>query len=334
MDAIFDTSHFRGSMGDALSDTLGTLVSLKKTAVARTSVDGDAFTPTDSDGRQKGVERNDAITNLTLLSSSPNSVCTCLETALPPPPSIGGGPADLVKVGQGIHTISGFGSSKKNQDPIDSKSSKNNSSNASKTAEGCSSLSTVNAVPSHCLRTSNECRPSHRQYSHGMPLRPCLQPSTKSLPTENESIHLGCRSDKSAKRNVSFSSLEIRSYGVTLGDAPTARGPPVSLGWDYDAGGIREYDVDHYETYRAAEAPRRSVAELSISPMDRYWLLVNEAGCRRDEIQRAMNDAKRVLRQRERTRKGVKLRFVPPMEEVLEKATRRLSFGKKSDLKP
>ena len=33
------------------------------------------------------------------------------------------------------------------------------------------------------------------------------------------------------RRNVSFGSLEIRSYPVTLGDAPTTNGPPVQLDW-------------------------------------------------------------------------------------------------------
>ena len=33
------------------------------------------------------------------------------------------------------------------------------------------------------------------------------------------------------RRNVSFGSIEIRSYPVTLGDAPTTNGPPVQLDW-------------------------------------------------------------------------------------------------------
>ena len=47
------------------------------------------------------------------------------------------------------------------------------------------------------------------------------------------------------KRNVSFSSLEIRSYNVTLGDAPTASGPPVTLSWEYNPTS-ESYDVDRY----------------------------------------------------------------------------------------
>ena len=148
---------------------------------------------------------------------------------------------------------------------------------------------------------------------------------------EDDSHHsmASCRSNNSLKSNVSFSSLEIRSYNVILGDAPTARGPPISLGWEYNAIDTKEYDVDQYETSRAA---RRSMAEMAISPMDRQWLLMNVAGCRRSEIKQAMKEAQGAMRQREKTKRGVKLGFVQPLEEAIEKARRRFAFGKKSPL--
>ena len=124
------------------------------------------------------------------------------------------------------------------------------------------------------------------------------------------------------KRNVSFSSLEIRSYRITLGDAPTAHGPAVGLDWEYDLGATEEHRVDDYEADRADR--RRSRGEMRMPPAHRQWLLMREAGCTREEIQAATEEARRVARGREKTARGVKLGFVQPMEMAMESTKRRI----------
>ena len=121
------------------------------------------------------------------------------------------------------------------------------------------------------------------------------------------------------KRNVSFSNLEIRSYDVTLGDAPTQNGPPISLDWNYDPDATEEFDIDHYENIR--HYTRRSRSEMVMPPSYRQYLLMREAGFNRNEIRNAMEEAKRTARQRERTVRGLKWQ---PAEEMVEKARRKL----------
>jgi len=143
----------------------------------------------------------------------------------------------------------------------------------------------------------------------------------------DDSIHSAQSNSNNMKRNVSFSSLEIRTYNVTLGDAPTSNGPPVSLGWDYDPDATVEQSIDHYENYRA-EAPRRNKHEMLMPAAHREYLLMREAGFSRGEIKVAMYEAQRTAKQREKTLKGVML-GLQPVQEVLEKTKRRLAFGKK-----
>lgn len=126
-------------------------------------------------------------------------------------------------------------------------------------------------------------------------------------------------STKPMKRNVSFTSLEIRSYNITLGDAPTLNGPPISLDWDHSA--PETHRIDAYEEARTDH--RRSKHEMLMPPSHRRYLLMREAGFTRGEIQKAVEEAKRVAENRRRTRKNVKLQ---PVEEILESGKRK--FGR------
>jgi len=192
-------------------------------------------------------------------------------------------------------------------------------------------LSSAPAVPDSCFTTSNDRRPSRRSRRPGTPLRSSLKSSLKSASSEvlgDESLRSSIRSTDTTKSVVSFASLEIRAYRVTLGDQPTAHGPPVSLGWDYDASDTREYDVERYEAHRASAVPRRRPTELLLSAEDREGLL-EEAGFGPGELRRAAEEAKGVLRQREKSRKAAKKKFVEP--RVLWERTRRtFSLGKKT----
>eukprot|EP00581_Thalassiosira_minuscula_P030754 CAMPEP_0183764932 /NCGR_PEP_ID=MMETSP0739-20130205/10608_1 /TAXON_ID=385413 /ORGANISM="Thalassiosira miniscula, Strain CCMP1093" /LENGTH=429 /DNA_ID=CAMNT_0026003531 /DNA_START=332 /DNA_END=1621 /DNA_ORIENTATION=+ len=235
---------------------------------------------------------------------------------------------------QDIHTISEEGDadvSSKTQNKIDKKSivpSEKKVDEATTTSSTTPST-TIAALANHTLR-----RPSRRASPCGMPLRSSLKGSSNNLRgsgTSQSSIASGQSAESSKsnnmKRNVSFSSLEIRSYNVTLGDAPTSNGPAVSLDWEYDPSATASYCIDKYEEFRTDEAPRRSKQEMIMPPMHRQYLLMREAGFTRSQIQQAMEEAKRVARGRQKTVRNVRL-GITPVEEKLEKAKRKI-FGKK-----
>ncbi|KAL3805614.1 hypothetical protein HJC23_005858 [Cyclotella cryptica] len=125
--------------------------------------------------------------------------------------------------------------------------------------------------------------------------------------------------------NVAFSSLEIRSYNITLGDAPSSTGPPISLDWGYDPTSTATYDVDYYESYRSNEAPRRTKSELLMPASHRRELLMSEAGCTRVQIDQALMEARKVVKARNTTRKNLAWQ---PMQEALENTKRTLGKWK------
>jgi len=126
------------------------------------------------------------------------------------------------------------------------------------------------------------------------------------------------------RRNVSFTSLEIRSYNVTLGNTPTQNGPPVSLDWEYDPAATQEHCIEEYEADRAGN--RHQKHEMRMPKFHREYLLMHEAGFSGGEIKNAMEEARRCARQREKTaRRSIKFQ---PAEEAFEKAKSALSVKK------
>ena len=146
-----------------------------------------------------------------------------------------------------------------------------------------------------------------------------LRSSLKSL--DGESVDFD--SPGRLPRNVSFSSIEIRSYERTMGDAPTTHGIPVQLDWKYDPD-AEEYSVDDYESYRE-DVPRRDNVEMHMPARHREYLLMRECGFSRGEIKAQMELVKKAAMDRKKTISTLKYQ---PMEEKLEK-TRRM-FGKLS----
>lgn len=115
-------------------------------------------------------------------------------------------------------------------------------------------------------------------------------------------------------RFVCFSTVEIRSYGVTLGlgETPTLRGPPIMLDWSYDAAETQLHDVDTYEYLRTATPenptplnPRRTMSEPVIPPSHREYRLM-QAGFSRFQIFAVMEEAQRSAKLRENTTRSFK----------------------------
>ncbi|KAL7460721.1 hypothetical protein ACHAXS_001167 [Conticribra weissflogii] len=166
------------------------------------------------------------------------------------------------------------------------------------------------------------------------PLRPSLKRSSSILTLDSSSSSIAVdknindaehnNSKKSMNRNVSFSSLEIRSYSVTLGDQPSISGPPISLDWEYDPASTAVYDVDAYESHKH---PPRSKQEMLMSASHKYFLM-RDMGFTRGEIKAAVEEAKRVQSRRKKT---IKRAYLMPVEEALEGAKRKIGklAGKK-----
>jgi hypothetical protein len=125
-------------------------------------------------------------------------------------------------------------------------------------------------------------------------------------------------SQSSMKRNVSFSSLEIRSYNITVGDAPTPNGVPLSLDWEYDPSSTETYDVNDYESTRGT---RREKHEMYVPNQYRVYLLMRDAGVSRQEIKMAIEESRSSFKRRQQTVKNLKMQ--PVFEEALEKTKRK-----------
>ena len=103
--------------------------------------------------------------------------------------------------------------------------------------------------------------------------------------------------DPLLKRNVSFHTMEIREYGVVLGDNPScSSGPPVQLAWNpHDSTKLR---IDDYEEHRP---PRRDRAEMLMSYNVRWWSLMRESGYTVSQLKRATDACQEERKARQKT---------------------------------
>ena len=100
------------------------------------------------------------------------------------------------------------------------------------------------------------------------------------------------------KRCVSFSSIEVRGYGLALGDNPScSRGPAITLNWDYNEE-IKDLSVDEYENLR--QNTRRSKNEMILPCILREAIIMSN-GYSRLEIKESLNECKRIKKSRCKT---------------------------------
>ena len=83
-------------------------------------------------------------------------------------------------------------------------------------------------------------------------------------------------------RSVRFHTVEFREYPVILCDNPSASGPPIGLGWEYDPEDTLQAQIDDYESHRHGD-DRRTKSGLRIPPHIREDKLI-QAGYSRSEI--------------------------------------------------
>lgn len=120
-------------------------------------------------------------------------------------------------------------------------------------------------------------------------------------------------------RSVSFSSLDIKTFPMTLGNNPCATsGPPVMLDWESKPTFERVVSLDEYERSRS---PRRTRKMLKLSYRDRKGILEGQQGFTAEEVNQAWAEAIKIRQQRHETlRRGLLLNT---WDDVWESAQRK-----------
>ena len=117
---------------------------------------------------------------------------------------------------------------------------------------------------------------------------------------------------------TSFSTIEIRFYERILGDNPScSTGPSLSIGWNYDVDNVIRLPLDKFEYMRS---DRLDGPELVISREEREEML-EELGYKERDIADAVRSNIRVKNQRRQTINNLS---VMPVEEIIEKASRKM----------
>ncbi len=102
---------------------------------------------------------------------------------------------------------------------------------------------------------------------------------------------------------VKFDMIQVRDYNITLGDNPSCSyGPPVSLDWEYD-----ERDPISLESFEDVKSkiPRRKAYQMHMISRQRSDLLRNEAGFTDDEIEKVVEEMRKIQKERSRTKMGL-----------------------------
>mmetsp|Transcript_28573 Transcript_28573/g.63538 ORF Transcript_28573/g.63538 Transcript_28573/m.63538 type:complete len:435 (+) Transcript_28573:85-1389(+) len=127
---------------------------------------------------------------------------------------------------------------------------------------------------------------------------------------------------------VSFHTVEVREYPITIGDNPSViYGPPVAIDWDFDD--RIEVGVDEFELCRSSEG-RRKGDEMRLDPSAREEL-VRQSGHTQKDVAEAV---RQVGRDRRSRRRSVHNLPIMKFDEVLESGGRkfkRLVLRKKQD---
>lgn len=141
-------------------------------------------------------------------------------------------------------------------------------------------------------------------------------PSFTRKPNANPTID-PIPENKLMKRNVSFTNLCVRQYGLTLGDNPAVSfGPPLSLTWEYEE--ERQIGLEDYEAQRGK---RRTSRQFNLNYVDRRRILEKDGGFTEEELRAAVREIEIIQKNR---RKTVTNLYKSKYEEALESAQRKM----------
>mmetsp|Transcript_1540 Transcript_1540/g.2103 ORF Transcript_1540/g.2103 Transcript_1540/m.2103 type:complete len:401 (-) Transcript_1540:36-1238(-) len=157
----------------------------------------------------------------------------------------------------------------------------------------------------------------------GKPLKSCMKknPSDNELlggdeDEDDDSCSVTSSTSKTKiKRNISFSSVEIRDYDRAIGDNPcVSSGVPLSLDWNYNA--ATEHDLEEYENFKESSGGGRTRAEMQMPSLMRSRVL-KEFGANPAEIRKATKEASQVKKGRLKTMTG-KTEFIDKTKSKLK----------------
>jgi len=136
-------------------------------------------------------------------------------------------------------------------------------------------------------------------------------------------------SKRRIRRRVSFSDLQIREYPRTVGDHPGALGrdgPPVSIDWKH----VEEHKVS-VDEYEARRQPRRSKEQLIIPGFRRRQILMQEWGCKYDELKVAEKTSQKIILQRQMTFAMLPWSEMEELYQSVKRKTTRLMRRRSSE---
>ena len=143
---------------------------------------------------------------------------------------------------------------------------------------------TININPNHKSSGMTLLSDDDIDHSLGSETSQCNDPSKPAL----KSCFAG-KTRRGTKHNVRFDQVEFREYQVVLGDNPSvSAGPPISLGWTYDADTLVS-DINLYEFQRVNI--RREKCCLRIPAVARMDMLLG-AGHTLREIEMVVNEVR------------------------------------------
>lgn len=143
----------------------------------------------------------------------------------------------------------------------------------------------------------------------------CCSTSQCSDERLNASISSTNSNEFKITRNISFSTLEVRTYDLTLGDNPGgSSGPPISLDWNYN-----ESKTVDLEDYEAKRLPRRSRKDLHLDINTRYFSLASQFTA--SELKKATVAARQT---RIRRKKSYSTTSIEPLQEAMESTGKKL----------
>lgn len=125
------------------------------------------------------------------------------------------------------------------------------------------------------------------------PLETAPAPISRFRSAAHSIILVNRLSLKIARRRVSFDSVILRDYEMTLGYQVCRQGHPVSLGWEYT-----EYSPISIDEFELNHPERRPLIKLRIDPAKRTHYLLFACEIPRSELDRALKA--NVMEQRRR----------------------------------
>ena len=146
---------------------------------------------------------------------------------------------------------------------------------------------------------------------------------------KTKSTYVSNSSSTDMDRSISFHSVKIQEYEMTLGNNPASRlGPPVGISWDHTPEVVIK--LDDYENERGE---KRSLNQMFL-PRERKYDIIKESGVSNKQIARTVRSINKIKNQRMQTANNAS-KFAR-LEEGFESAVRKIKrflLRRKSDSK-